>query len=129
MSSPLSISSFFLAAGSRCVRPPIISSDVSRNDAMTVKEYKIAQSVTSKPVKGMLTGPVTILNWSFPRKDIPRSHQAYQIALALRQEVTDLEDAGCRVLQMDEPAIREGLPLKTERWKDYLNCKLLARFP
>lgn len=90
---------------------------------MTVKEYKIAQSVTSKPVKGMLTGPVTILNWSFPRKDIPRSDQAYQIGLALREEVADLEQSGCRVLQMDEPAIREGLPLKAERCENYLKCE------
>ncbi|KAL4539572.1 hypothetical protein Ndes2437B_g02062 [Nannochloris sp. 'desiccata'] len=106
--------------GSRYVRPPIIAGDVSRPEAMTVHEFKLAQAVTTKPVKGMLTGPVTILNWSFPRKDILRSTQAFQIALALREEVADLENAGCVILQVDEPALREGLPLKPSRWDSYL---------
>ncbi len=107
--------------GSRYVRPPIIHGDVTRPGAMTVKEFEYAQSLTDKPVKGMLTGPVTILNWSFPRKDITRQAQAFQLALALRDEVADLEKAGCRVIQVDEPALREGLPLKRERWASYLD--------
>ncbi|GJD12696.1 5-methyltetrahydropteroyltriglutamate--homocysteine methyltransferase [Galdieria sulphuraria] len=107
--------------GSRYVRPPIIYADVSRISPMTVREFVVAQSMTNKPVKGMLTGPVTILNWSFPRKDIPRKQQALQIALALRDEVADLEKAGCAIIQMDEPALREGLPLKKERWNEYLD--------
>lgn len=152
--------------GSRYVRPPIIAGDVSRAAPMTVHEFQLAQAVTQKPVKGMLTGPCTILNWSFPRKDLPRSAQAFQIALAIRElspqahmpqfslpdlylsyflnaktlfhcasrnvvlvdlvcdhagaEVADLESAGCRICQVDEPAIREGLPLKSDRWGDYL---------
>ena len=106
--------------GSRYVRPPIIAGDVSRVGAMTVHEFSLAQSLTEKPVKGMLTGPCTILNWSFARKDLPRAAQAFQIALALRQEVADLEAAGCVILQVDEPALREGLPLKRERWEAYL---------
>jgi len=97
--------------GSRCVRPPIFWNDISRPAAMTVREFKVAQSLTKKPVKGMLTGPVTILNWSFPRVDISRKVQAYQIALALREEIADLENAGCRVIQVDEPALREAIPL------------------
>lgn len=107
--------------GSRYVRPPIIYGDVVRTAPMTVREYKIAQSLTDKPVKGMLTAPVTILNWSFPRDDISRRNQAFQIALALRQEVADLEQAGARIIQVDEPALREGLPLKPDRWSDYLS--------
>eukprot|EP00208_Stichococcus_sp_RCC1054_P007050 CAMPEP_0206136888 /NCGR_PEP_ID=MMETSP1473-20131121/2104_1 /ASSEMBLY_ACC=CAM_ASM_001109 /TAXON_ID=1461547 /ORGANISM="Stichococcus sp, Strain RCC1054" /LENGTH=757 /DNA_ID=CAMNT_0053529723 /DNA_START=157 /DNA_END=2430 /DNA_ORIENTATION=- len=106
--------------GSRYVRPPLIYDDVSRPAAMTVKEFQYAQSLTRKPVKGMLTGPVTILNWSFPRKDVSRSVQAAQLALALRKEMVDLEAAGCKVIQVDEPALREGLPLKKERWESYL---------
>lgn len=106
--------------GSRCVRPPIIYGDVSRPDSMTLREYQVAQALTEKPVKGMLSGPVTILNWSFPRGDISRRDQAFQIALALRQEVADLEAAGARIIQVDEPAFREGLPLKTKRWSEYL---------
>ena len=86
--------------GSRYVRPPVIFGDVKRQSAMTVKEFKYAQNLTKRPVKGMLTGPVTILNWSFPRKDITREAQAFQIALALREEVADLESAGCRVIQV-----------------------------
>ncbi|MEH2290633.1 5-methyltetrahydropteroyltriglutamate--homocysteine S-methyltransferase [Nostoc sp.] len=107
--------------GSRYVRPPIIYGDVVRTAPMTVREFQVAQSLTEKPVKGMLTAPVTILNWSYPRTDISRSEQAFQIALALRDEVADLEAAGAKVIQVDEPALREGLPLKVERWNEYLS--------
>ena len=107
--------------GSRCVRPPIIFGDVSRAQPMTVREFQVAQALTQKPVKGMLTGPITILNWSFPRADLSRQEQAFQIALALREEVADLEAAGAQVIQVDEPALREGLPLKLERWNEYLS--------
>ncbi|GLE01643.1 hypothetical protein PINS_up010477 [Pythium insidiosum] len=106
--------------GSRCVRPPVIFADLERPDAMTVREFVVAQSFTSKPVKGMLTGPVTILNWSFPRKDISRKDQAFQLALCLRDEVADLEAAKCQVIQVDEPALREGMPLKAEKKDEYL---------
>ncbi len=107
--------------GSRCVKPPIIFGDVSRKDPMTLKWSSYAQSLTTKPVKGMLTGPVTILQWSFVRNDQPRSITCKQIALAIRDEVNDLEKAGIDVIQIDEPAIREGLPLRREYWKDYLD--------
>ncbi len=106
--------------GSRYVRPPILYADVARPAPMTVREFRVAQSHTAKPVKGMLTGPVTIINWSYPRTDIPRQTIAYQLALALRDEMADLEAAGARIIQVDEPALREGLPLKRERWDDYL---------
>ncbi|MFK4301833.1 5-methyltetrahydropteroyltriglutamate--homocysteine methyltransferase [Paenibacillus sp. RC254] len=106
--------------GSRCVKPPIIYGDVSFDQPMTVEETAFAQSLTSKPVKGMLTGPVTILNWSFERNDIPRSQVALQLALALRAEVEALEKAGIGMIQVDEPAIREGLPLKKEQQQAYL---------
>jgi len=106
--------------GSRCVRPPIIYTDLTRLHDMTVREFVVAQKLTQKPVKGMLTGPVTILNWSFPRKDITRKDQALQLALCLRDEVADLERAGCRVVQMDEPALREGMPLKDQNKDVYL---------
>jgi len=106
--------------GSRYVRPPIIVSDVSRPGPMTVKWSSYAQSVTSKPMKGMLTGPVTILNWSFPRADVSRELQSKQLALALRDEVIDLEKAGIKAVQVDEPAIREGLPLRRADWDAYL---------
>lgn len=99
--------------GSRCVRPPIIVGDISRPEAMTVKESKYAASISNKPMKGMLTGPITCLRWSFPRDDIHQSVQAEQLALALRDEVVDLESAGIFVIQVDEPALREGLPLRT----------------
>ncbi|MCS7229581.1 MAG: 5-methyltetrahydropteroyltriglutamate--homocysteine S-methyltransferase [Candidatus Kryptonium sp.] len=112
--------------GTRYVRPPIIYGDVSRPEPMTVKEISYAQSLTSKPVKGMLTGPVTILNWSFYRKDIPKKEIAYQIALALRDEVLDLEKAGIKVIQIDEPAFREGLPLKKAKQKEYLDWAVKA---
>ncbi|CAN6639704.1 5-methyltetrahydropteroyltriglutamate--homocysteine methyltransferase [Trichomonascus vanleenenianus] len=104
--------------GSRYVRPPIIVGDVSRPKAMTVKESKYAQSVTKKPMKGMLTGPVTILRWSFPRDDVTDKEQCQQLALALRDEVNDLEAAGIYVIQVDEPAIREGLPLRSGKERD-----------
>ena len=106
--------------GSRCVRPPIIYGDVYRPEPMTVQTITYAQSLTDRPIKGMLTGPVTILNWSFPREDLPRRDVAYQIAAALRDEVHDLETAGIRVIQIDEPALREGLPLRHEDWDHYL---------
>jgi 5-methyltetrahydropteroyltriglutamate--homocysteine methyltransferase len=98
--------------GSRCVRPPIIVGDISRPAPMTVKESKYAASVSKKPMKGMLTGPITCLRWSFPRDDVHQSVQAQQLALALRDEVVDLEAAGIYVIQVDEPALREGLPLR-----------------
>ncbi|KAJ5881845.1 Cobalamin-independent methionine synthase [Penicillium soppii] len=99
--------------GSRCVRPPIIVGDISRPAAMTVKESKYAASVSPKPMKGMLTGPITCLRWSFPRDDVHQSIQAQQLALAIRDEVVDLEAAGIQVIQVDEPALREGLPLRS----------------
>lgn len=98
--------------GSRCVRPPIVVGDISRPKAMTVKESKYAASISKKPMKGMLTGPITCLRWSFPRDDVHQSVQAEQLALALRDEVIDLEAAGIYVIQVDEPALREGLPLR-----------------
>ncbi|WFD00703.1 5-methyltetrahydropteroyltriglutamate--homocysteine S-methyltransferase [Malassezia yamatoensis] len=106
--------------GSRYVRPPIIVSDVSRPKPMTVRWSSYAQSLTDKVMKGMLTGPVTILNWSFPRVDIGRDLQSKQIALALHDEVVDLEKAGIKAVQVDEPAIREGLPLRRNEWDTYL---------
>lgn len=107
--------------GSRYVRPPVIYGDVSRPAAMTVEWAKFAQSKTKKPMKGMLTGPVTMLQWSFVRDDLPRSIVCRQIALALRDEVTDLEAAGISVIQIDEPALREGLPLRHSDWAAYLD--------
>ncbi|WP_237057835.1 5-methyltetrahydropteroyltriglutamate--homocysteine S-methyltransferase [Microbulbifer sediminum] len=98
--------------GSRCVKPPIIAGDIRRPQPMTVEWSRYAQGLTKKPVKGMLTGPVTILNWSFPREDIPRSASCLQIARALRDEVLDLEAAGIGIIQIDEPALREGVPLR-----------------
>jgi 5-methyltetrahydropteroyltriglutamate--homocysteine methyltransferase len=108
------------------VRPPIIFGDVSRPQPMTVRWSAYAQSLTDKPVKGMLTGPVTILNWSFVRDDQPRSQTCKQIALALRDEVQDLEAAGIRVIQVDEPALREGLPLRQDGWQEYLDWAVLC---
>ena len=108
--------------GSRCVRPPIIVGDVSRPAPMSVKESKYAASVSSKPMKGMLTGPITCLRWSFPRDDIHQSIQAQQLALALRDEVIDLEAAGVFIIQVDEPALREGLPLRAGKEReDYIS--------
>lgn len=106
--------------GSRCVKPPIIIGDVSRPQAITLEWAKYAQSLTDKPVKGMLTGPVTILCWSFPREDVSREIIAKQIALALRDEVADLQQAGIGIIQIDEPALREGLPLRQSDWAAYL---------
>ncbi|QPH38068.1 5-methyltetrahydropteroyltriglutamate--homocysteine S-methyltransferase [Pedobacter endophyticus] len=106
--------------GSRCVKPPIIYGDVSRQKPMTVKWTSYAQSLTNKHMKGMLTGPVTILQWSFVRNDQPRSETCTQIALAIRDEVCDLENAGIKIIQIDEPAIREGLPLRKAEWQTYL---------
>jgi 5-methyltetrahydropteroyltriglutamate--homocysteine methyltransferase len=104
--------------GSRCVRPPIIVGDISRPAPMSVKESKYAASISSKPMKGMLTGPITCLRWSFPRDDVHQSVQAQQLALALRDEVVDLEAAGIYVIQVDEPALREGLPLRSGRERE-----------
>ncbi|MCW3464216.1 5-methyltetrahydropteroyltriglutamate--homocysteine S-methyltransferase [Chitinophaga nivalis] len=112
--------------GSRCVKPPVIYGDVSRPAPMTVKWTQYAQSLTPQLVKGMLTGPVTILQWSFVRNDQPRSETCTQIALAIRNEVVDLEKAGIRVIQIDEPAIREGLPLRRENWQEYLEWAVRA---
>jgi 5-methyltetrahydropteroyltriglutamate--homocysteine methyltransferase len=107
--------------GSRCVKPPILFGDISRPKAMTVEWIAYAASLTDKPMKGMLTGPVTILNWSFVRDDQPRSVSCYQLALAIREEVLDLERAGVRIIQIDEAALREGLPLRKSQWQAYLN--------
>jgi 5-methyltetrahydropteroyltriglutamate--homocysteine methyltransferase len=107
--------------GSRCVRPPILFGDVSRPKPMTVDWWRYAQSLTNRPVKGMVTGPVTILNWSFVRDDIPRSMACRQIALAIRDEVVDLEGAGAKMIQIDEAALREGLPLRRAEWQEYLD--------
>lgn len=112
--------------GSRCVKPPIIYGDVFRPEAMTVSWTSYAQSLTKKPMKGMLTGPATMLQWSFVRDDQPRATTALQIALALRDEVADLQAAGIRVIQIDEPALREGLPLKQSEWKQYLEDAVFA---
>ncbi|WP_458070065.1 5-methyltetrahydropteroyltriglutamate--homocysteine S-methyltransferase [Rhodanobacter sp. BL-MT-08] len=106
--------------GSRCVKPPVIFGDVARPAPMTVRWSQYAQSLTDKPMKGMLTGPVTMLQWSFVRDDLPRETVCRQIALALRDEVHDLESAGIRVIQIDEPALREGLPLRRADWPAYL---------
>ena len=107
--------------GSRCVKPPILFGDISRPRPMTVEWTTYAQSLTQKPMKGMLTGPVTILNWSFVRDDQPRSVSCKQLALAIRQEVLDLEAAGVQVIQIDEAALREGLPLRKAQWQEYLD--------
>jgi 5-methyltetrahydropteroyltriglutamate--homocysteine methyltransferase len=112
--------------GSRCVKPPIIYGDVFRPKPMTVRWSAYAQGLTKKWVKGMLTGPVTILQWSFVRNDQPRSETCTQIALAIRDEVVDLEKAGIKIIQIDEPAIREGLPLRKENWSDYLKWAVTA---
>jgi 5-methyltetrahydropteroyltriglutamate--homocysteine methyltransferase len=112
--------------GSRYVRPPVLFGDVSRPNAMTVDWIKYAQSLTELPVKGMLTGPVTMLMWSFVRDDQPRSETCKQLALAIRDEVTDLEAAGVDIIQVDEPAIREGLPLRRDRWDEYLDWAVLT---
>jgi len=107
--------------GSRCVKPAVIFGDLSRPQAMTVNWISYAQSLTSKVMKGMLTGPVTMLMWSFPREDVPRETQARQLALAIRDEVVELESAGIRIVQIDEAAFREGLPLRRSDWGRYLD--------
>ena len=112
--------------GTRCVKPPVIYGDVSRPEPMTVRWAKFAQSLTPRPMKGMLTGPVTILQWSFVRDDQPRSETTRQIALAIRDEVVDLEAAGIAAIQIDEPAIREGLPLRRIDWAYYLDWAVTA---
>lgn len=112
--------------GSRCVKPPVIFGDVAFKEAMTVEETVYAQSKTNRPVKGMLTGPITIMNWSFVRDDIEREQIAYQLAYALRQEVEALENAGIGMIQVDEPAVREGLPLKEEEQAHYLDWAVKA---
>jgi 5-methyltetrahydropteroyltriglutamate--homocysteine methyltransferase len=112
--------------GSRMVKPPIIFGDISRPHAMTVEWTQYAQSLTDKHVKGMLTGPVTMLNWSFVRDDQPRSETCKQLALAIRDEVTDLAQAGINIIQIDEPAIREGLPLRNSDWAHYLDWAVMS---
>lgn len=107
--------------GSRCVKPPILFGNIRRPEPMTVEWIKYAQSLTDKPMKGMLTGPVTILNWSFVRDDQPRSESCRELALAIREEVIDLEKAGVRIIQIDEAALREGLPLRQSQWREYLD--------
>lgn len=107
--------------GSRCVKPPILFGDISRPQPMTLEWIRYAQSLTERPMKGMLTGPVTLLNWSFVRDDQPRSDTCLQLALAVRQEVQDLEAAGIRIIQIDEAALREGLPLRRSHWQQYLD--------
>jgi len=107
--------------GSRCVKPPVIFGDVSRPEPMTVRWTAMAQKYTKKPVKGMLTGPVTILQWSFVRDDQPREQTCKQIALAIRDEVLDLETAGVKIIQIDEAALREGLPIRKSEWQSYLD--------
>jgi 5-methyltetrahydropteroyltriglutamate--homocysteine methyltransferase len=106
--------------GTRCVKPPVIYGDISRSKPMTVQWTTYAQSQTNKHIKGMLTGPVTILFWSFSRDDLDKPTIANQIALALRDEVVDLERAGIQIIQIDEPAFREGMPLKASQWQEYL---------
>lgn len=112
--------------GSRCVKPPILYGDIRRPRAMTVEWIRYAQSLTEKPMKGMLTGPVTILNWSFVRNDQPRRDTCLQLALAIREEVQDLEKSGVGMIQIDEAALREGLPLRRSQWQSYLDWAVEA---
>ncbi len=113
--------------GTRCVKPPIIFGDIKRVAPITVKYSQYAQSLTCKPVKGMLTGPVTILNWSFPREDVGLKEMAYQIAIAIRDEVVDLEQVGTRIIQIDEAALKEKLPIRREEWySEYLEWAIPA---
>lgn len=112
--------------GSRCVKPPIIYGDIERRGPMTLKWWSFTQSLTSRPVKGMLTGPVTMLQWSFVRDDQPRRDTCWQLALAIRDEVQDLERAGCKIIQIDEPALREGLPLRSDQQREYLGWAVNA---
>ncbi|WP_456420099.1 5-methyltetrahydropteroyltriglutamate--homocysteine S-methyltransferase [Thermovibrio sp.] len=115
-----------ISYGTRCYRPPIIYGDVERDGQMTVKEIAFAQSLTEKPVKGMLTGPTTIIAWSFVREDIPIREVAYQIALALKDEIADYEKEGIKIVQIDEPAIREKAPLKKREWDEYFDWAVKA---
>lgn len=117
---------WIISYGSRVYRPPIIYGDVSRPEPMTLDEILYAQSLTQKPVKGMLTGPVTILNWSFVREDIPKEEVALQLALAIYDEVKDLEKNGIKIIQIDEPAFREGAPLKKRDWPEYFRWAIRA---
>ena len=112
--------------GSRCVKPPVIFGDVARRAPITVEWIKYAQALTSRPVKGMLTGPITILQWSFVREDQPRRDTAFQIALAVRDEIADLEDAGIGMIQIDEPALREGVPLRKADHSEYFDWAIKA---
>jgi 5-methyltetrahydropteroyltriglutamate--homocysteine methyltransferase len=112
--------------GTRCVKPPIIWGDVHRPEPMTLDWARFAMAATRKPMKGMLTGPVTILKWSFVRDDQPLADTAYQIALAVRDEVRDLEAAGLPIIQIDEPALREALPLRKADWKECLDWEVRA---
>ena len=113
--------------GTRCVKPPIIFGDIKRNKSITVEYSVFAQSLTKKPVKGMLTGPVTILNWSFPREDISLKEMAYQIGIAIREEVLELEKAGIRIIQIDEAALKEKLPIRRSDWYgEYLDWAIPA---
>jgi 5-methyltetrahydropteroyltriglutamate--homocysteine methyltransferase len=112
--------------GSRCVKPPVIYGDIFRPNAMTVDTATFAQSLSKKPVKGMLTGPITMLQWSFVRDDQARETTALQLALAIRDEVNDLQHAGIAIIQIDEPALREGLPLQKSAWKEYLSWAVRA---
>ncbi|MGE4546202.1 MAG: 5-methyltetrahydropteroyltriglutamate--homocysteine S-methyltransferase [Desulfurella sp.] len=117
---------WIISYGSRGYRPPIIYGDVYRDEPMTLNEILYAQSKTKKPTKGMLTGPVTILNWSFYRSDIPKKEVAYQIALAILDEVKDLEKNGIKIIQIDEPAFREGVPIKQKDWESYFDWAIKA---
>ena len=113
--------------GTRCVKPPIIFGDVKRTKAITTSYLEYAQSLTDKPVKGMLTGPVTILNWSFPREDVSLKEMAYQIGIAIREEVLDLEKAGIKIIQIDEAALKEKLPIRQSDWyTEYLDWAIPA---
>jgi 5-methyltetrahydropteroyltriglutamate--homocysteine methyltransferase len=113
--------------GTRCVKPPIIFGDVKRTKAITTSYLEYAQSLTDKPVKGMLTGPVTILNWSFPREDVSLKEMAYQIGIAIREEVLDLEKAGIKIIQIDEAALKEKLPIRQSDWySEYLDWAIPA---
>jgi 5-methyltetrahydropteroyltriglutamate--homocysteine methyltransferase len=112
--------------GSRCVKPPVIYGDIVRRGPMTVDWWRFAQSLTPRPVKGMLTGPVTILEWSFVRDDQPRKDTCFQLALAIREEILDLEKAGCKIIQVDEPALREGMPLRKADAPEYLRWAVEA---
>ncbi|WP_233185692.1 5-methyltetrahydropteroyltriglutamate--homocysteine S-methyltransferase [Thermotoga sp. SG1] len=115
-----------LSYGSRCYRPPIIYGTVTRPEPMSLKEVLYAQSLTEKPVKGMLTGPITIMSWSYYREDIPEKEIAYQIALAINEEVKDLEKAGIKIIQIDEPAFREKAPIKKSKWPEYFEWAINA---